>query len=69
MTQERTPAPQAKVLIDAHQSEIDNLYTSLVAQLPPNNPQAREKFEAAFARYRNCYNQLGVEVFLLMPNP
>jgi hypothetical protein len=69
MTQEQTPAPKAKVLIDAHLSEIDNLYASLVAHLPPNDPGAREKFDQAFARYRKCYNQLGVEVFLLMPNP
>jgi hypothetical protein len=69
MTQERTPAPKAKVLIEAHQSEIDNLYASLVAQLPPNDPAARAKFEDAFAQYRNCYNNLGVQIFLLMPNP
>jgi hypothetical protein len=69
MTQGATPAPEAKALIDTHQGDIDKLYASLVTRLPPNDPVARQKFEDAFARYRKCYHQLGVEIFLLMPNP
>ena len=69
MTPEQTPGLNAKALVDAHQSDIDNLYASLAAKLPPNDPEARQKFEAAFARYRNCYQQLGIEILLLMPNP
>jgi hypothetical protein len=68
MTPEK-PHLNAKALVEAHQSEIDALYASLSARLPPNDPEAREKFEAAFAQYRKCYHQLGVSIFLLMPNP
>jgi hypothetical protein len=69
MTQGASPDPEAKALIDSHHSDIDKLYASLAARLPPNDPVARQKFEDAFARYRKCSHQLGVEIFLLMPNP
>ena len=62
-------APTAKAIIAAHQSEIEALYQSLAARLPPNDLEAREKFETAFARYRKCYDALGVQIFLMMPNP
>jgi hypothetical protein len=69
MTPEQTPGLNAKAIVAAHQSQIDSLYASLSARLPPNDPEARQKFEAAFAQYRKCYDQLGVTIFLLMPNP
>ena len=62
-------APTVKATIAAHQTEIDKLYQSLVAQLPPDDLEARKKFDTAFAQYRKCYDSLGVQIFLLMPNP
>jgi hypothetical protein len=69
MTNQPTPSPAVKAIIAGHQGTIDQLDQSLAAQLPANDLEAREKFETAFAQFRKCYDKLGVEIFLLMPNP